>query len=292
MSVTALNQIHSQQISGQDGYHRTYRSLYQAITDDVTDSAVDVVLDTQPAGSLHLPQIGDYYLWQNSYDLAAIVIGEPDIQLRDVNKSRKVWDVLVTHTTQPLRRTSSSRMENPLDEPWRVRLLGDEWTEEATIDAQTGQPLTNSSKQALTGKVVEVYKSRSRWQLTKNRANSDQDLIDYSRGHVNSQTVTIRGRVYGRVECTGHGCSCFGWSSARNLPIHTAARTGDLSLASTPTRTRLTLSIQTSGRNTTSARKHTIRRITQISSIHIQSEWLTLRACFSMVAEEKSSRFF
>jgi len=197
MTVTSVQAVHTQQSPGGKAHDRVYRSLYYVFTSDYNDSPVRIYNNTSTAGPLYLPQVGDWYEWDGlERDLAAYVVKQPVISLKSVDKTRRLWNYVVTHTTESISRTATGRYENPLNEPWSVRLIGDEWTEEAYLDTDTGEILTNSAKQPWTGRETEIYKSRSSWHMTKNKPTLQQDLIEYTRGHVNSSAVTIKGRMY------------------------------------------------------------------------------------------------
>jgi len=197
MTVTSVQAVHTQQSPGGSPHDRIYRSLYHVYTSDYNDSPVRIYNNTSTAGDLYLPQVGDWYLWDGlEADLAAFVVRQPVITLKSVDKTRRLWNYVVTHTTESTHRTLTSRYGSPLNESWSVRLVGDEWTEEAFTDVVTGKLLGNSAQQPWTGRETEIFKSRSSWHMTKNILTLRQNIIDYTRGHVNSSTVTIKGRAY------------------------------------------------------------------------------------------------
>ena len=77
MSVIAVNKISSQQTSGPRAHDRTYASTYQVITDQADDGPVRLYIETQVAGDLHLPQVGEFYVWGNESDSDAYMLREP-----------------------------------------------------------------------------------------------------------------------------------------------------------------------------------------------------------------------
>jgi hypothetical protein len=188
MPVTGYEPL-STQVQGQESGHRTYTSVFRVYTDTVYDGASTVMI----YGGL--PQLGDPYLWGNSFDYGARLNALPVVRLeRDDQNARKIWIATCTYTTRG-RQLEQQPPDDPLTWPWKVSGDADEWTEEAAEDVD-GEPLMNSAFQQLRGKQVERFRTRRKWVLTKNFATVNQTMIDYFEGSVNRSTITILGAVY------------------------------------------------------------------------------------------------
>jgi len=170
--------------------HRTYKTIYQVITNDVNDGPITAM----SAGGL--PVAGGVYVYGNDSDSWAFCHAIPEVKLKEYDESRKQWHLTYTHSTEPMERCQTTSIENPLMEPWAVEGDSDEWTEEATTD-KDDEAIDNSSLEPLTGKEIEVFKTRRRLRLSKNLASLNQDLIDDIEGSVNDGNVTIFGKAYG-----------------------------------------------------------------------------------------------
>lgn len=94
--------------------HRTYTSVYEVLTDSVSDGP----LTAQACSGI--PTIGDSYSWGSETDLWAFA-DDGDCQLREVDKTRKLWRITVRHSTRPRYRSTGSdavtARGNPLSEP-------------------------------------------------------------------------------------------------------------------------------------------------------------------------------
>jgi hypothetical protein len=87
--------------------------------------------------------------------------------------------------------------DSPLDLPWEVTRDADEWTEEATSTVD-GKPIWNSALRAISGKATEIYKTRSKWTLSKNVSFVPQIWFDLVERSMNSSQITIVGITYPR----------------------------------------------------------------------------------------------
>ena len=188
MAVTEVNLL-TTRVQGQESGHRTYTSVARVFTDDPNDGASTVMI------SPLLPQIGEPYLWRNSFDYGARVNSLPVVRLeREDGSARKIWLATITYTTQG-RQLEERPPDDPLSHPWKVSGDADEWVEEAERDVN-GVPLMNSAFQQLRGKQVERFRTRRKWILSKNFPNVNQVLIDYIEGSINRSTVYLLGAVY------------------------------------------------------------------------------------------------
>ena len=192
MAVISVEPV-STRVNGESDGHRTYTSTWRVITNSRQDGASTASIATG------LPTWGDYYRWgtgsgpggANSWDLGAWVHSRPTATLQSEEQTLKVWLVTVTHTSRS-RVPSDTYPDNPLAAPWEVSRDADEWTEEAqkTVD---DKPLWNSVKRALTGKQVEIYKTRAKWTLTKNFATVPESWLNDIERSMNSSSITIVG---------------------------------------------------------------------------------------------------
>lgn len=193
MAVTSVDKLVTR-VQGQESGHRTYTSTWRAFTDSHLDGASTVMISTL------LPQLGDPYLWENSFDYGARVNSLPVVRLeREDFTAKKQWIVTVTYTTQG-RTLEAQPPDDPLSWAWKVSGDADEWVEEATEtipDADGNKtPIMNSAFQQIRGKEVEKFRTRRKWVLSKNFATVNQTFIDHFEGSINRSTVRLLGTVY------------------------------------------------------------------------------------------------
>ena len=188
MAVTGFNLL-TTRVQGQESGHRTYQSTFRVFTDSVSDGASTVMIYSG------LPQLGDPYLWGNSFDYGARMNSLPVVRLeREDQSARKIWIATCTYTTQG-RQLEEQPPDDPLSHPWGVSGDADEWSEEAETDVN-GKPLINSSFQQLRGKQVERFRSRRKLTLSKNFPIINQLWIDHYEESTNRSSVSILGMVY------------------------------------------------------------------------------------------------
>jgi hypothetical protein len=188
MAVTSMQYL-TTRVQGQESAHRTYSSTFRLFTDSVNDGASTVMIYSG------LPQLGDPYLWGNSWDYGARMNSLPVVRLeREDQQARKIWIATCTYTTIG-RQLEEQPPDNPLDHPWKVSGDADEWTEEAEKDIN-GSPLMNSAFQQLRGKQVERFRSRRKLTLSKNFPIVNQLWIDHFEGSINRSSVRILGMNY------------------------------------------------------------------------------------------------
>lgn len=141
MSVTAVNPIHSS-LTITDDRERSYTVTYEVVTDDRLDGPKTV------ASAAGLPSPGAQYSYGNESDPDALCIGAAgEIQLRDVQQTRRVWTVPVLFATTGVSGGSGGDGQSgpqQIDGPWIVS--GDTSTRMvAKLSDLDDVPLTNSA---------------------------------------------------------------------------------------------------------------------------------------------------
>lgn len=110
MTIGIAEPMASSLQADQEG-HRTYQSSYRVESDDKYDGPATVSL---AAG---LPSPGTFYAWGNDIDTEAYAWRRPSVSLmNDSQAGRKLWRVIVTHSTRPQPRCTDAQL-TPLDEP-------------------------------------------------------------------------------------------------------------------------------------------------------------------------------
>jgi hypothetical protein len=144
------------------------------------------------------------YLWgtgtgpygSDSWDTGAWVQTAPSAALQSDKDSLKVWLVTITHSSRA--GMVETPYDDPLDAPWEVERDADEWTEEATQTVD-GLPIWNSALRAISGKETEVYKTRSRWILSKNFDFVPAIWFEMLERSMNHSATTLVGIYYPRL---------------------------------------------------------------------------------------------
>ena len=195
MAVVSTQPVSTRVVGEAEG-HRTYTSTWRVITDSRHDGASTASI------APGLPAWGSSYLWgtgsgpsgSNSWDLGAWMQSRPTATLQSEQESMKVWLVTVVHTSRS-RKVEDSYPDNPAAAPWEISRDADEWTEEAQVTVD-GKPIVNSVLRAIGGKATEIYKTRSKWTLTKNFEYLPVTLIRDLERSMNSSTVYLVGVQY------------------------------------------------------------------------------------------------
>lgn len=108
MAVVSVEPIESKERVGDD-FHIDYESVYEVITNAKTDGPITA------RQSVGIPAYREPYRWFGDVNNWAFCNGL-ETSLREVDKTKKVWRIKVTHSTRATSRDNTPR-ENPLDEP-------------------------------------------------------------------------------------------------------------------------------------------------------------------------------
>jgi hypothetical protein len=114
-----------------------------------------------------LPYIGASLAVGGTVNPWAFFQGKGSAKLKKVDANRKFWDLTTVFSTKPVKRCSSSKVDDPLLEPHRVKGSFTQVMEEALADA-SGNPIQNTVKQRYTGSVVQTPKCRPIVELEMN----------------------------------------------------------------------------------------------------------------------------
>lgn len=160
MTAAAARQIKSEMDWDPD-HNRQYTSEYEVITDDKNDGPITAV------GAPGIPSYRSSYQWGNDFDNWAFA-HHAHANCRNPDETRRLWTVVITHSTRPSFRCGDFRIENPLSEP--IRLSGSfmQFTRAALKD-KDGKALLNSVDEPFTPP-IEVDDSRKVLVMQKNTA--------------------------------------------------------------------------------------------------------------------------
>lgn len=141
MAVLEVNRIKSEGDIDAE-FHRDYTSEYEVITNDKNDGPRTARRASDPSTGLTIPGWGEFYLWGNDFDEWAFC-RSVSARFREVQKTRRLWTVIATHTTRPVFRAASPEFENPTAELPIVYGSFIQFQRPATQD-KDGKPIVNT----------------------------------------------------------------------------------------------------------------------------------------------------
>lgn len=149
-------------LSRDDVGHRTYKITHcvKALVDD----GPQVVLNTPG-----LPQIGDFWSFDNDLDFAAFCTPNIKITPQTPNEPNEIWFVENTFTTRDSQRCQDQSIENPLLEPPRISGGSIKYTKPARRD-RFGKLIKSSSNEFLKGSELEFDDNRPQVKIGLNLA--------------------------------------------------------------------------------------------------------------------------
>jgi hypothetical protein len=175
--------------------HRVYKQVWHVYTNAVTDGPITA---WSAAG---LPGAGDSYSWESDSDAYAYCDPVPGVRLRERDKTEKVWELTYTFTTDQKRnRCSDQSIQNPINEPWKIRCSSVDWTMQPCVayneDHSAIVPVKSSSHEPLVGKQVEIFDGSRQLILMKNLTTLNEPVNKAYERSVNQDTVVLFGETY------------------------------------------------------------------------------------------------
>lgn len=161
--------------------HRDYSIFWHVETDGVTygpDAALFCPGLPTPGASLNIGNCVDPYAYYQRKGSA---------RLKKREARRTTWVVQTDFSTRPVRRCETSKYENPLLEPHKVRGAGDSFQREAIVD-KDGNALLNSAGQRFKGPTVQIEDGWNTLEVEQNVAWINPAVLGTYRYAVNNAT--------------------------------------------------------------------------------------------------------